>query len=99
MIKRQRPVAALTPTENMMNREPARYRKMAGGMEGGIKIRSGRARCISIRATATPCSASIGRRSPGEGHRSHASLQRCIRLMNQDVVDLYNCVKIAAAWW
>jgi lipoprotein-anchoring transpeptidase ErfK/SrfK len=80
-----------SPTENMMNREPARYRKMAGGMDGGIDNPLGpramylyqgdRDTMFRIHGTTEP--ETIG----------HAVSSGCIRLMNQDVIDLYGRVK------
>jgi lipoprotein-anchoring transpeptidase ErfK/SrfK len=90
-IKRKAEWPHWSPTENMMNREPARYRKMAGGMEGGIDNPLGpramylyqgdRDTMFRIHGTTEP--ETIG----------HAVSSGCIRLMNQDVVDLYNRVK------
>jgi len=80
-----------SPTENMMNREPARYRKMAGGMNGGLDNPLGpramylyqgdRDTMFRIHGTTEP--ETIG----------HAVSSGCIRLMNQDVIDLYGRVK------
>lgn len=44
-----------TPTANMMRRDP-RNLKYAGGMEGGLTIRSAHGRSTSIAAATTPCS-------------------------------------------
>jgi lipoprotein-anchoring transpeptidase ErfK/SrfK len=80
-----------SPTENMMNREPARYRKLAGGMAGGIENPLGpramylyqgdRDTMFRIHGTTEP--ETIGT----------AVSSGCIRLMNQDVIDLYSRVK------
>lgn len=80
-----------SPTENMMNREPARYRPLAGGMVGGLDNPLGpralylyqgdRDTMFRIHGTTEP--ETIG----------HAVSSGCIRLMNQDIVDLYNRVK------
>ena len=94
VIKRKAEWPHWSPTENMMNREPARYRKMAGGMEGGIDNPLGpramylyqgdRDTMFRIHGTTEP--ETIG----------HAVSSGCIRLMNQDVVDLYSRVKIGS---
>ena len=74
-----------------MNREPARYRHMAGGLQGGIDNPLGpramylyqgdRDTMFRIHGTTEP--ATIG----------HAVSSGCIRLMNQDIIDLYSRVK------
>ena len=79
-----------TPTKNMIARNPDRYAKWAGGMEGGIGnplgaralylYKSGRATLYRIHGTNGP--ASIG----------HAVSSGCIRMLNQDVMDLYTRV-------
>ncbi|NUU40261.1 L,D-transpeptidase [Tardiphaga robiniae] len=94
VIKRKAEWPHWSPTENMMNREPARYRKMAGGMKGGIDNPLGpramylyqgdRDTMFRIHGTTEP--ETIG----------HAVSSGCIRLMNQDIVDLYNRVKIGS---
>jgi lipoprotein-anchoring transpeptidase ErfK/SrfK len=80
-----------SPTENMMNREPARYRKWASGMNGGLDNPLGaramylyqgdRDTMFRIHGTTEP--ETIG----------HAVSSGCIRLMDQDIIDLYNRVK------
>jgi len=81
-----------SPTANMMNREPTRYRKWASGMDGGLDNPLGaramylyqgdRDTMFRIHGTTEP--ETIG----------HAVSSGCIRLMNQDIVDLYNRVKV-----
>ena len=83
-----------SPTENMMNREPARYRKMAGGMNGGLDNPLGpramylyqgdRDTMFRIHGTTEP--ETIG----------HAVSSGCIRLMNQDIIDLYDRASVGA---
>ena len=90
-IRRKAEWPRWSPTENMMNREPARYRPLASGMVGGIDNPLGpralylyqgdRDTMFRIHGTTEP--ETIG----------HAVSSGCIRLMNQDVVDLYNRVK------
>jgi lipoprotein-anchoring transpeptidase ErfK/SrfK len=81
-----------SPTENMMEREPARYRKWASGMDGGLGNPLG-ARAMYLyqddkdtmfRIHGTTEPETIG----------HAVSSGCIRLMDQDVIDLYSRVKI-----
>jgi lipoprotein-anchoring transpeptidase ErfK/SrfK len=81
-----------SPTEHMMTREPARYRKWASGMDGGLENPLGaramylyqgdRDTMFRIHGTTEP--ETIG----------HAVSSGCIRLMDQDIVDLYNRVKV-----
>ncbi|TDK37203.1 L,D-transpeptidase [Rhizobium deserti] len=82
-----------TPTANMMRREP-RYRELAGGMPGGpmnplgaramYLYRGGNDTHFRIHGTNQP--ESIG----------HAMSSGCIRMMNHDVIDLYNRVNVGA---
>ena len=82
-----------TPTANMMRREP-RYRELAGGMPGGpmnplgaramYLYRGGNDTHFRIHGTNQP--ESIG----------HAMSSGCIRMMNHDVIDLYERVKVGA---
>jgi lipoprotein-anchoring transpeptidase ErfK/SrfK len=80
-----------SPTENMMEREPARYRKWASGMDGGLEnplgaramylYKDDKDTMFRIHGTTEP--ETIG----------HAVSSGCIRLINQDVIDLYSRVK------
>jgi lipoprotein-anchoring transpeptidase ErfK/SrfK len=82
-----------TPTLNMQNRE-ARYKKLAGGMPGGPNnplgaramylYRAGNDTHFRIHGTNQP--ESIG----------YAMSSGCIRMMNHDVIDLYERVKVGA---
>ncbi|MBC7584936.1 L,D-transpeptidase [Tardiphaga sp. vice352] len=91
VIKRKAEWPHWSPTENMMNREPARYRHMASGLQGGIDNPLGpramylyqgdRDTMFRIHGTTEP--ATIG----------HAVSSGCIRLMNQDIIDLYSRVQ------
>lgn len=77
-----------TPTQDMINREPTRYAKWAGGMKGGdanplgaralYLFKDGRDTLYRIHGTNEPDT--IG----------EAVSSGCIRMMNQDVIDLYN---------
>ncbi|MBP0482022.1 L,D-transpeptidase [Sagittula salina] len=75
-----------TPTQNMIRREPEVYKQFAGGMDGGLDnplgaralylYRNGKDTLYRIHGTRSP--ASIG----------HAVSSGCIRLFNQDIIDL-----------
>jgi lipoprotein-anchoring transpeptidase ErfK/SrfK len=77
-----------TPTQDMIKREPDRYEQWAGGMEPGSTnplgaralylFKDGKDTLFRIHGTTEP--QSIGR----------AVSSGCIRLLNQDVIDLYN---------
>lgn len=79
-----------TPTQDMIKRQPERYQQWAGGMEGGATnplgaralylFRDGKDTLYRIHGTTEP--GSIGQ----------AVSSGCIRLLNQDVIDLYNRV-------
>jgi len=82
-----------TPTANMIAATP-QYRAYAGGMEGGVEnplgaralylYRDGRDTYFRLHGTNEP--ESIG----------HAVSSGCIRLLNQDIIDLYNRVPLGA---
>ena len=79
-----------TPTQDMMRREPDRYQPWAKGMDGGAKnplgaralylFKDGKDTLYRIHGTTEPWS--IGK----------AVSSGCIRMLNQDVIDLYNRV-------
>ncbi|MFE3838271.1 L,D-transpeptidase [Pseudogemmobacter sonorensis] len=79
-----------TPTANMIRTQPEMYAEFAGGLPGGLEnplgsralylYRGGRDTMFRIHGTVDP--ASIGR----------ATSAGCIRLFNQDVMDLYERV-------
>ena len=83
-----------TPTPDMIKREPERYRRWAGGMEGGTHnplgaralylFKDGRDTLYRIHGTNEP--ETIGQ----------AVSSGCIRMMNQDVIDLYRRVSAGA---
>ena len=83
-----------TPTANMLRREPERFGPYAGGLEGGLAnplgaralylYRGGRDTYYRIHGTNEP--ATIGR-SVSSG---------CIRMFNQDVIDLESRVPVGA---
>ncbi|MDX3927400.1 MAG: L,D-transpeptidase [Shinella sp.] len=80
-----------TPTQNMIRRDP-RNRRYAGGLEGGLNnplgaraiylYRGGNDTMFRIHGTNQP--QSIG----------HAMSSGCIRMLNHDVIDLYDRVKV-----
>ncbi|OJY74129.1 MULTISPECIES: L,D-transpeptidase [unclassified Rhizobium] len=79
-----------TPTPDMIRRDPQRYARWADGMEGGPQnplgaralylFKNGKDTLFRIHGTNEP--QSIG----------HAVSSGCIRMMNQDVIDLYRRV-------
>nr|WP_089176940.1 L,D-transpeptidase [Bosea sp. AS-1] len=83
-----------TPTPDMIRREPRRYARWAGGMKGGADnplgaralylFKDGKDTLYRIHGTNEPWS--IGQ----------AMSSGCIRMMNQDVVDLYAHVRAGA---
>lgn len=83
-----------TPTQNMIRREPHKYKRFAKGVPGGPRnplgaralylFRGGRDTFYRIHGTTQP--SSIGR-SVSNG---------CIRMINEHVIDLYNRVPIGA---
>ncbi|SIR09781.1 Lipoprotein-anchoring transpeptidase ErfK/SrfK [Rhizobium sp. RU33A] len=87
-FKRQWP--RWTPTPDMLKRDPTRYRKWADGMDGSDKnplgaralylVKDGKDTLYRIHGTNEPWT--IGT----------AASSGCIRMLNQDVIDLYNQV-------
>jgi len=83
-----------TPTSAMIARDPKRYAKLAAGMDGGVGnplgaralylFKNGQDTRYRIHGTTEPDS--IGK----------AVSSGCIRMMNQDVIDLYARVPIGA---
>jgi lipoprotein-anchoring transpeptidase ErfK/SrfK len=84
-----------TPTPNMIKLEPERYGPYAGGVEGGLKnplgaralylYRDGRDTLYRIHGTTEPDT--IG----------HSVSSGCIRLFNQDIVDLHRRVPVGTS--
>lgn len=82
------------PTANMIRTRPDLYRKYAGGMPGGLDnplgaramylYRGGRDSMFRIHGTIDDASI------------SHATSAGCIRLFNQDAIDLFNRVEMGA---
>ena len=83
-----------TPTANMIRRDPKKYGPLAGGMKGGLTNPLG-ARAmylyrgggdIHFRIHGTNQPSSIG----------YAMSSGCIRMLNEDVIDLYERVSVGA---
>lgn len=83
-----------TPTANMIRKQPERYADLAGGLPGGLSnplgaralylYRNGKDTFFRLHGTVEPYT--IGQ-SVSSG---------CIRLINQDIIDLYNRVPTGA---
>ena len=94
VIGRKEEWPSWTPTANMVRTRPDLYAEFAGGMSGGLDnplgaramylYRGGRDSYFRIHGTID--NASIG----------HATSAGCIRLFNQDAIDLYNRVEMGA---
>jgi lipoprotein-anchoring transpeptidase ErfK/SrfK len=83
-----------TPTPNMIRREPNRYGKWAGGMEGGATNPLG-ARALYLHKGGKDTLFRIhGTNEPDT--IGHAVSSGCIRMLNQDVIDLYSRVPVGA---
>jgi lipoprotein-anchoring transpeptidase ErfK/SrfK len=94
VVQRKAAWPSWTPTADMIAREPERYGPYAGGLPGGLDnplgaralylYRDGRDTLYRIHGTNEPWS--IGRQvSSG-----------CIRLLNQDIIDLYGRVPVGS---
>ncbi len=82
-----------TPTENMMQRD-ARNRQYAGGMPGGLGNPLG-ARALYLYRGSTDTMFRIhGTNQPNS--IGHAMSSGCIRMLNHDVVDLFERVPVGA---
>lgn len=82
------------PTPNMIRREPDRYAKWAGGMEGGATNPLG-ARALYLHKDGKDTLFRIhGTNEPDT--IGHAVSSGCIRMLNQDVIDLYGRVPVGA---
>lgn len=91
-MKRQWP--NWTPTRNMIRTQPELYAEYAGGLPGGLENPLG-ARALYLyrngRDTYYRIHGTIDNRSIGR-----ATSAGCIRLFNQDIIDLYNRVETGA---
>jgi lipoprotein-anchoring transpeptidase ErfK/SrfK len=94
-IQRKAEWPSWTPTRNMVRTRPDLYAEFAGGLPGGLEnplgaralylYRGGRDTMFRIHGTIDP---------PSIGRQGSAG---CIRLFNQDIIDLYNRVGIGTA--
>ncbi|WP_105381956.1 L,D-transpeptidase [Neorhizobium alkalisoli] len=82
-----------TPTANMQRRE-ARYRKLAGGMPGGPNNPLGARAMYLYRGGSDTHFRIHGTNQPESIGLAMSS--GCIRMMNHDVIDLYERVKVGA---
>lgn len=84
-----------TPTPNMIRREPGRYAKWASGMKGGATNPLG-ARALYLHKGGKDTLFRIhGTNEPDT--IGHAVSSGCIRMLNQDVIDLYSRVPVGAS--
>jgi lipoprotein-anchoring transpeptidase ErfK/SrfK len=81
-----------TPTQAMISREPQRYAKWAGGMDGGEGNPLGARALYLFKGGADTRYRIHGTTEPET--IGHAVSSGCIRMMNQDVIDLYNRVTL-----
>ncbi|MHB0952991.1 MAG: L,D-transpeptidase [Allorhizobium sp.] len=78
------------PTQNMIKRDPERYEPLANGLDGGIKNPLG-ARALYLYQNGKDTLYRIhGTNEPWSIGKSVSS--GCIRLLNQDIIDLYRRV-------
>ncbi len=83
-----------TPTRNMIEREPGKYEQFAGGVPGGpdnplgaraiYLYRGGRDTLYRIHGTPQPWTVGL------------STTNGCIRMFNEDVIDLYERVSVGA---
>lgn len=77
-----------TPTANMIRRDPGKYRQYAGGMSGGLNNPLG-ARAMYLYRGGNDIHFRIhGTNQPGS--IGYAMSSGCIRMLNHDVIDLYD---------
>ncbi len=92
VIRRKEEYPSWTPTKNMIRREPEVYAALAGGLKGGLDnplgaralylYRNGKDTMYRIHGTMDP--SSIGK----------ATSAGCIRLFNQDAIDMFDEVPL-----
>jgi len=88
-VKREWP--GWTPTRNMIRSEPEVYAKYADGIPGGLRSPLGARALYLYRGGRDTYYRIHGTNDlPSIGHNSSAG---CIRLFNQDIIDLYNRVE------
>ena len=83
-----------TPTPDMIKREPERYRKWARGMEGGTGNPLGARALYLFKNNKDTLYRIHGTNEPETIGQAVSS--GCIRMMNQDVIDLYSRVPTGA---
>jgi lipoprotein-anchoring transpeptidase ErfK/SrfK len=79
-----------TPTPNMIKRDPERYEKWAGGMEGGLRNPLGARALYLYKGGQDTLYRIHGTNEPWSIGKSVSS--GCIRLFNQDIIDLHRRV-------
>ncbi|KAA9006020.1 L,D-transpeptidase [Histidinibacterium aquaticum] len=94
-IGQKREWPSWTPTSNMIAREPEKYRQFAGGVPGGpdnplgaralYLYEGGRDTLYRIHGTPQPWTVGL------------SSSNGCIRMFNEDVIDLYERVNVGAS--
>jgi lipoprotein-anchoring transpeptidase ErfK/SrfK len=94
IIKRKAEWPHWRPTKNMMDREPARYGHLASGMTGGLGNPLGPRALYLYQGDQDTLFRIHGTTEPETIGRAVSS--GCIRLINQDIVDLFNRVKIGS---
>ncbi|MDY8110567.1 L,D-transpeptidase [Fulvimarina sp. 2208YS6-2-32] len=91
-IKRKADWPGWTPTNNMIKRDPERYGKFAGGVPGGLNNPLGARALYLYRGGRDTHYRIHGTNEPHTIGRSMSS--GCIRMMNQDVIDLERRVSV-----
>lgn len=91
-VKRKADWPGWTPTNNMIKRDPGRYKQYAGGVPGGLNNPLGARAMYLYRGGRDTHFRIHGTNEPHTIGRSMSS--GCIRMMNQDVIDLENRVPI-----
>lgn len=95
MVGRKASWPRWTPTQNMITREPDRYGPFASGLDGGIENPLG-ARALYLFNNGVDTLYRIhGTNEPWSIGRSVSS--GCIRLWNQDIIDLHRRVPVGTA--
>lgn len=81
-----------TPTANMIRRDPKKNLKYAGGVEGGLNNPLGARALYLYRGGSDTHFRIHGTNQPSSIGQAMSS--GCIRMMNHDVIDLYNRAKV-----
>ena len=94
VIKRKEEWPGWIPTANMIRSEPEVYAKYADGIPGGLRSPLGARALYLYRGNRDTYFRIHGTNDlPSIGHNSSAG---CIRLFNQDIIDLYNRVDLGS---